>query len=854
MNGKEFLETMSRVCGDPEFENTMKKHDRKKTVIKTAVIACSVLLVLAVSVALIASGLFSGQKGGGLSGNENPLLINTDNGESTPSPAPTPTSDSGLPAGTGAEPTEVPETTPVPGGENTSGPATTPVHEETPGQHLTPEPTAFNTQPAAETPTPTPEPSSAGEPTATRTPSPTPASTPSPTPYSSPSPTPSGQTGEVTVTHYLSALYADSFTLKKGDHVLLGKYEQDNVTSNGSEEIEWIVLVIEDGRALLVSLYALDTLPYNTEYVPVTWESCSLREWLNGSFYSGAFTSSEKDVILHSTVPAGANPRSEASPGNATVDNVFLLSYSEAETLFGSNKERMCTPTELALAHGGLDNRGYSDDYSPTCWWWLRSPGTSTKAAACVYADGSLYHFGYGSPGSEISVRPAVWVSTERPAATPTPVPETPVPGPTPEPTPVPAPSIDTKAGDIVSFGRYEQDNNSGNGAEEIEWLVLEVRDGKALLISRYALDTQPYNTEYRRVTWEKCTLRSWLNSEFFLAAFNQSEQQLVSRTIVTAEANPNRDTYTGFDTKDKVFLLSINEVNTYFGSKSKQVCTPTAYAIAKGAHYAMGYGENKSASAQWWLRTPGADSRIAAIVNIIGELDTYGTDVNWTTITVRPAVWVYLDPSNPEITAEPVPADEPSPVNPGDRITFGKYEQDNDESNGKEDIEWVVLDVHDGKAMVMSLYALDAKPYNELSENVTWETCSLRAWLNSEFIDSAFSEEEQERINLTAVRADRNPGESTSPGNPTNDRVYLLSIEEALRYFRSDSELACVSTAYTMSKGAGYWANYWLRTPGTNLQHASAIETGGWVSYGGQYVEWGRYCVRPVMWIDIDQ
>ena len=165
-----------------------------------------------------------------------------------------------------------------------------------------------------------------------------------------------------------------------------------------------------------------------------------------------------------------------------------------------------------------------------------------------------------------------------------------------------------------------------------------------------------------------------------------------------------------------------------------------------------------------------------------------------------------------------------------------------------------MVLDVHDGKAMVMSLYALDAKPSNELSENVTWETCSLRAWLNSEFIDSAFSEEEQERINVTAVRADRNPDESTSPGNPTNDRVYLLSIEEALRYFRSDSELACVSTAYTMSKGAGYWANYWLRTPGTNLQHASAIETGGWVSYGGQYVEWGRYCVRPVMWIDIDQ
>ena len=809
MNGKKHLEDMSKERSVPESESAVKKHDRRKTVFKTVIIACSVLLVSAVSIAFIASGLFSGQKRNGLPGGEDPVLINTGHSEGTALPAPTPTDNPGLPAGTGAGPTNGPEITSAPGGEKTSDPLET----------VKP----FD-----------------------------PATTPSPTLYSLSSPTPSGQSGEAAVTRYLSSLYSDSFTLKKGDHVLLGKYEQDNVAANGSEDIEWIVLDIEDGRALLVSLYALDTLPYNTEYVPVTWESCSLREWLNGSFYNGAFTSQEKDVILRSSVPAGANPHSEADPGNDTVDSVFLLSFSEAETLFGSNRERMCTPTELALAHGGLDDRVYSGDYSPTCWWWLRSPGTSSKAAACVYADGSIFHLGYGSPGSELSVRPAVWISTKRPAAIPTPVPETPVPGPTPEPTPVPALSVNTKAGDTVSFGSYEQDNDSGNGKEKIEWLVLEVRDGKALLISRYALDTQPYNTEMIRVTWEKSTLRSWLNGEFFLAAFDQNEQKLISRTIVTAEANPQRDTYTGFDTKDKVFLLSINEVNTYLGSRSKQVCTPTAYAIAKGAFYAMGYGENKSASARWWLRTPGMDSQSAAMINIIGELDSPGTDVNLTTVTVRPVVWVYLDPSNPEITAEPIPADEPSPVNPGDRITFGKYEQDNNTSNGKEDIEWVVLDVHDGKAMVISLYALDAKPYNELSGKVTWETCSLRAWLNSEFIDTAFSEYEQERINVTAVRADRNPYNSISPGNPTNDRVYLLSAEEALRYFRKERERVCVSTAYTMSKGAGHWANYWLRTPGENLKHASIIETSGSVYSSGPYVELEFYCVRPVMWIDI--
>ena len=74
------------------------------------------------------------------------------------------------------------------------------------------------------------------------------------------------------------------------------------------------------------------------------------------------------------------------------------------------------------------------------------------------------------------------------------------------------------KVGDYVNFGTYEQDNNTSNGKEEVEWLVLEVKDGKALIISKYALDCKPYNTGLTGATWETCTLRKWLNNNFINA------------------------------------------------------------------------------------------------------------------------------------------------------------------------------------------------------------------------------------------------------------------------------------------------------------------------------------------------
>ena len=195
------------------------------------------------------------------------------------------------------------------------------------------------------------------------------------------------------------------------------------------------------------------------------------------------------------------------------------------------------------------------------------------------------------------------------------------------------------KVGDYVAFGAYEQDNNTSNGKEDIEWLVLEVKDGKALVISKYALDRKPYNASYTDVTWETCTLRKWLNKEFINAAFSADEKAMIPTVTVPADKNPDYSTNPGNATQDQVFLLSIAEANKYCSSDSARRCEPTDYAVANGAW------ESDSGNCWWWLRSPGYVQNFAAIVYDCGDVnfyDYYYDSIN--DIAVRPALWIDLN------------------------------------------------------------------------------------------------------------------------------------------------------------------------------------------------------------------
>ncbi len=194
-----------------------------------------------------------------------------------------------------------------------------------------------------------------------------------------------------------------------------------------------------------------------------------------------------------------------------------------------------------------------------------------------------------------------------------------------------------------IKFGFYEQDDNSSNGKEEIEWRVLAVDGNKALIISQYALDCKPYNNTDTGTTWEKCTLRTWLNGTFYDTAFAAVHQKMIVSSTVTADKNPSYITSPGNNTTDKVFLLSITEVNKYFSSDEARKCVPTAYAIAQGAWTSNTDKTGGRATCWWWLRSPGGNSDCAARVDYVGSVDDYGYNVDYSIVAVRPALWIDL-------------------------------------------------------------------------------------------------------------------------------------------------------------------------------------------------------------------
>ena len=194
--------------------------------------------------------------------------------------------------------------------------------------------------------------------------------------------------------------------------------------------------------------------------------------------------------------------------------------------------------------------------------------------------------------------------------------------------------------GNYVTFGHYPQ-TEDGNDSTEIEWLVLD-RDGtKALLISRYALDCQPYQVLGFSATWESCSLRDWLNSQFLNKAFTSSELATIVITNVSADKNPKCSTPAGNDTQDQVFLLSTREVKRYFDSDEATKCVPTKYAIAKGVDSDWHYHD-----CNWWLRSPGLSSNQAAYGKLCanGSVMYYGRYVGANDFGVRPCIWINLE------------------------------------------------------------------------------------------------------------------------------------------------------------------------------------------------------------------
>ena len=566
--------------------------------------------------------------------------------------------------------------------------------------------------------------------------------------------------------------YNDKTNYKVGDVILFGKYQQDadddDEILSVKRDIEWEILSVEEGRILVISKYALDTKPYNNENKNVSWETCTLRKWLNNDFYNIAFSNEEKKKILSTTIDNKANSYYGTTGGNNTTDKVFCLSIEETEKHFGYysffdsknklgyNQKLICEPTAYAWLISPYGpyietvdqefNYNYITDYGYTtdvfgkygCYWWLRDISQYSNQALCVSGRGEAGCYGLYVNSEDPAVRPAMYIEYKsntvntahthnyylrntdskylKSAATCTKAAEyyfscecgkkdtsrTFLSGSylghdwdngtvTKEATltdkgiitykcqrsgcndtktkETPCILESSKVGDIVKFGKYEQDGDTSNGKEDIEWQILSKEEGKVLVISKYALDSKQYHTSNEDVTWETSYLRSWLNQGFYKAAFSDSDKSKIQSVTIENKKNSLYGTAGGNNTTDKVFCLSIEELKKYFGDyywynsekkfgySQKYICTPTQYAIDRGAISSVITNTNYNDSLKdfgytsdvigcsvcnWWLRSPGSNSKCACFVGDWGFTGSFvNSGVNTGGYAVRPALYI---------------------------------------------------------------------------------------------------------------------------------------------------------------------------------------------------------------------
>lgn len=204
------------------------------------------------------------------------------------------------------------------------------------------------------------------------------------------------------------------------------------------------------------------------------------------------------------------------------------------------------------------------------------------------------------------------------------------------------------------------------------------------------------------------------------------------------------------------------------------------------------------------------------------------------------------------------------SKIEVGDTITFGKYIQNYD----PEPIEWCVLDVKQGKALIISKYGLDMKPYHDKDADTNWEGSTIRWWLNGEFYHDSFTAQEKKLIiQSTIENKKRELLGLITDSNPTQDYVFLLSADESTYYFSISSDERTrkfgetKATPWAVKNGAviykvpffnSYQSRWWLRTPGKYGNNCAAYYEVS-TNRDGQLVSFQQTTVRPALWLKIE-
>jgi len=530
------------------------------------------------------------------------------------------------------------------------------------------------------------------------------------------------------------------------------------------DPIRWRIIGLEGNAACLIADKLMDCRPYHTENGPITWESSTIRSWLNGypaeensaridyrgiGFLDMAFDEEQQRALIRTRVENRPNRKYGTDCGNDTEDYLFLLSNDEVIS------------SDTAARNGFYTSSGYDDPakrfrstmyakcmgswwssvsgYMGNGFWFMRTGGYNRESVTYICDFGYIYERGTISTCEDAGVLPAVWIDLDlakpEPAGTVSSAdilknafPEAAEEDPRQRDlirNPVTRPDPEASDGkevtySMIRFGSYPQSEilpeSAGAAAdsvvdaelygklesavwngdecefegqryirvfppdessrraryfacEPLVWRVLEVRDGTALLLSNAAVECVPFQEDLRNVSWENCTLRSWLNGygaeanasgkdysgagESFLGtAFSAGEQRAILETSVRNEANYYFGTDSGMHTKDRIFLPAESELFIHDSSeihgfsrrdevadRAKQF-QPTGYALWKGAWQETGERGNVF----WITRTTGYTHANVVYVNESGYMYNRGILVSCRDAAIIPALVLDLD------------------------------------------------------------------------------------------------------------------------------------------------------------------------------------------------------------------
>ena len=453
-----------------------------------------------------------------------------------------------------------------------------------------------------------------------------------------------------------------------------------------------------------------------------------------------------------------------------------------------------------------------------------------------------------------------------------------------------------------------------------IKWRVLSREGNEVVLMSDSVLDVQPYHDE---CSWKECYLRNWLNTTFYNKAFTKTEQLAIKDTSLEEES-----------LTDKVFLLSEKEatseefgfsewdslidMNDFTWHTTEQNCsinTNYAQSVGEWSQYTesaendiwAGNYDGITNRATWWLRPnvitvddkkdPSfpyiwwGDS-LYRIVNCKGK-NNEACDGKKALMGVRPALHLNLAKStwtsaeaidqsgnvvskdeieNVQDTAAEYGLNNPREIEghgmTWDCIYFGNYPQNDTSGNATEPIKWRVLSVDGNDAFLIADKNLDAQPLD--NTQITWETCSLRKWLNTTFLENAFSASEQKNIIQSKVKTD----EGTDLGTDTLDSIYLLSYDEAKNstygfstdiYYNSTAREGKKNDFVFSQYGRDGLINWWLRSSSiikrkddvNSFDATKYVYDEGQLSTGLLYDNYDRVSknigVRPVLRVNLE-